>query len=77
MKTRKRRETVLMTQTQAPAVATQPESTTDPDCIFCKIITGEVPSAGSTRTITALPFWTSPPGTGATRSWCRGGTCRT
>ena len=44
MKTRKRREAVPMTQTQAPAVATQPESTTDPDCIFCKIITGEVPS---------------------------------
>jgi histidine triad (HIT) family protein len=41
---RKRREAEPMTQTQAPAVATQPESTTDPDCIFCKIVTGEVPS---------------------------------
>jgi len=44
MRKRKRRETEPMTQTQAPAVATQPESTIDPDCIFCKIITGEIPS---------------------------------
>ena len=33
-----------MTQTQAPATTTRPESSADPDCIFCKIVSGEVPS---------------------------------
>ena len=33
-----------MTQTQGPAVATEPQGSTDPDCIFCKIVAGDVPS---------------------------------